>query len=130
MGVGIEARIRALDATVLNLKAINRLLYSRSLIAGIHNNALQATGVLDKNDTGAYLVYGELRAQKNDLQQFLENDSIGYSKTNRSEVLRLYLNHYKTDDCYIDYQQAQKKIMLDGKFAIQRARYTVKSVGC
>ncbi|MEI6898056.1 MAG: hypothetical protein V5786_11335 [Psychromonas sp.] len=128
--VGIEARIRALHATVLNLKAVNRLLYSRTLIAGREKSILQDAGFLDESDDGTYLVYGELRAQKNDVRHFLESDSLAYSKTKNTEILRLYLDQYKTPDCYIDYQQATGKVMLDGKYAIQRASYTVKTTGC
>ncbi|GLS90421.1 hypothetical protein GCM10007916_14880 [Psychromonas marina] len=128
--VGIEARIKALNATVLSISSVNRMLYSRALIKGVQENALQTTDILGEKDAGAYLIYGELRAQEKDLQRFLDSDLIEYAPTNKEGVIRLYLDRFKNDACYLDYQQAAQKMMPNGRVAIQKATYRVKSTGC
>lgn len=147
IGVGVEARVRALNATVLNLTLVNRLLYSRALIKGVEDNALQSTAIFADNRNGdyfssaqsppppqdsieAYLVYGELRAQEADLQRYLESDLLVYGKHNRPGVIRLYLDIYENNSCYVDYQQAVLKRLADGQHLIQKATYKVKSSGC
>lgn len=128
--IGTEARIQTLSTIAVNLNTVNRLLYSRSVVKSVQNNALQSTDILGKDDAGAYLVYGELRAQADDLNVFLENSFIDYSETNQAGEVRLYLNNYKNQDCYINYQQADKVIKSDGQFSIQQARYRINSKGC
>jgi len=128
--VGIEARIEALNTTVMNLQSVNRLLYSRALIKGFQNNSLQATEALGEKDAGAYLVYGELRANEADLKRFLESDFIEYATINKMGVIRLYLDSKKNDACYVDYQQAKQEKTLDGQMIIQKASYEIKDTGC
>ena len=128
--VGIEMRIKALNGVALNISSVNRLLYSRALIKGVQGNALQATEILGEKDADAYLVYGEIRATEEDLALFLENDSIEYSKTKRKGVIRLFLDRFKSDKCYVEYQQAKQKMMSDGKTKIIGATYKVKATGC
>jgi len=128
--IGVEARIGALNATVLNLNTLNRLLYSRSVIKGIQDNALQETDIFDTESAGAYLVYGELRAEKEDLKLFLESDLIVYGKGHHLGEVRLYLDSYKNSGCYVEYRQAEKIILPDGQTSIQKATYKVKSSGC
>lgn len=128
--VGIEARIKSLNATVLSISSLNRMLYSRAVIHGVQDNALQSTDALGEKDAGAYLVYGELRAQEKDLKHFLESDLVEYVATNEEGVIRLYLDSFKNDACYLEYHQATQKMMPDGQGAIQKARYRVKSTGC
>ena len=128
--VGIEACIKSLNATVLSLSSVNRMLYSRAVIKGVQNNALQSTDSLGEKDAGAYLVYGELRAKESDLKRFLEGDLVEYAATNESGVMRLYLDSFKNDACYLEYQQATQKVMPDGQVMIQKALYRVKSTGC
>lgn len=130
IGVGVEARIKALNATAFSLRSVNRILYSRALIKGVHNNALQTTEMLVEKDTGSYLVYGELRAQEHDIKQFLESDLTVYVKINRSGVVRLYLDNNQNNGCYIDYQQAQQRKLQNGQSIIQKATYTVNSFDC
>jgi len=128
--VGVEARIEALNTTVMSLKSVNRLLYSRSLIKGVHENSLQETKTLGKKDAGAYLVYGELRAQESDLKRFLDSDFIEYSVTKTPGNIRLYLDGEKNDACYVNYQQAKQLKRLDGQTIIQKATYEIKNIGC
>lgn len=128
--VGIETRIRALHSTALNLAAVNRLLYSRALIKGVHENALQDTDVLGSKDAGAFLVYGELRAEKSDLQRFLESDLIQYYKGDSLGGIRLYLDRHKSSGCYVYYHQAVQKKRADGQISIKKAIYRVRTVGC
>ncbi|WP_022941491.1 hypothetical protein [Psychromonas hadalis] len=130
MDVGSEARIKTLNATALNLGSVNRLLYSRAVIKNVQNNVLQSTNILGKKEAGAYLVYGELRAQQNDLQLFLESTLFEYSEAKPQGRIHLYLGSYKNEACYINYQQARKIITEDGLNHIQRARYRIKSTGC
>lgn len=128
--VGIEARIRALHSTALNLEAVNRLLYSRAVIKGVHKNALQDTEVFGSDNAGAFLVYGELRAEKKDLQHFLDSNSIQYYKGDSLGGIRLYLDRHKSSGCYIYYHQAVRKKLENGRTSIKKAIYRVRSVGC
>jgi len=128
--VGIEARIKALNTTVLSISSVNRMLYSRALIKGVEDNELQKTDILSETDAGAYLIYGELRAQEKDLKRFLDSDFIEYAQTDKPGVIRLYLDRFKNDACYLDYQQATTKMLANGRIAIQKATYRVKSTGC
>lgn len=128
--VGIEARIKALNATVLSISSVNRMLYSRALIKGVEENVLQTTDIFGDKEAGAYLIYGELRAQEEDLKRFLEGEFLEYEETSGQGVIRLYLDHFKNDACYVDYQQAIQKIMPNGQLGIQKATYRVKSTGC
>lgn len=130
IGVGIEARIKSLNATVLAISSANRMLYSRALIKGVQDNALQATALLSSKDAGAYLVYGELRAEEKDLKRFLESDFIEYGRANDKGAIRLYLDSFKNEACYVEYRQAVQKVMPDGQAIIQKASYRVKSTGC
>jgi len=127
--VGVEARIEALHTTVMNLRSVNRLLYSRASIKGVQDSALQETGTLSEKDAGAYLVYGELRAQKKDLQRFLESDFIEYVIIDRAGTIRLYLDGEKNNACYVDYQQAKQQVA-GGRTIIQKATYEIKNIGC
>jgi len=127
--IGIEARIEALNTTVMNLESVNRLLYSRALIKGLHENALQETKALGAKSAGAYLVYGELRAQEADLKRFLDSDFIEYSLIKAPDSIRLYLDSEKNDACYVDYQQAKQQVR-NGKKIIQKATYKIKNIGC
>ena len=130
MDVGSEARIKMLNATALNISSINRLLYSRALIKNVHNSALQSSDILGEKDAGVYLVYGELRAQKIDFKKYINSALIAYAKTDKPGELRLYLENYRNEACYINYQQAYPKLNLDGKISIQKARSRIKSTGC
>lgn len=129
MDVGTEARIKTLNMTALSLGSINRLLYSRAVIKGVQNNELQSTDILGEKDAGAYLVYGELRAQVEDLKRFADSGLIEYVPSKQPGKVRLYLDRYKNNGCYIDYQQAQK-FTIGGQVTFQRATYKVKSTGC
>jgi Tfp pilus assembly protein FimT len=128
--VGIEARIKTLNGVALNISSVNRLLYSRALIKGVQNKPLQATDILGEKDAGAYLVYGELRAQEDDLKLFLDNDVIQYSQTNKQGEIRLFLDSFENDKCYLDYYQAKEKLMPNGQTAIVKASYKIKRSGC
>jgi len=128
--IGREARIRALKATVLNLEVVNRLLYSRAMIKGVHQNALQTTLVLGESDPNAYLVYGELRATGADLKRFLESDLIVYGQVDTENNIRLYLDRFKNNACYVNYQQADQKKSASGQVFIQKATYQVIANGC
>lgn len=129
MDVGTEARIKALNTTALNLGSVNRLLYSRAVIKGVQNKALQTTDIFGEKDAGAYLVYGELRAHPSDLKRFTDSGLIDYVATKQQGKIRLYLDHYQNDACYIDYYQAQQ-VIEEGQQRIQKAHYKVKSTGC
>lgn len=128
--IGTEARIQTLSTIAVNLSSVNRMLYGRSVVKSVHNNALQATDILGEEDAGGYLVYGELRAQADDLKMFLNNSYISYSDTNHAGEVRLYLDNYKNEACYINYQQAKKVMKPDGQLFLQQARYRINSKGC
>lgn len=130
MDIGTEARIQTLNTVAVNLSSVNRMLYGLSVIKSVQNNALQSTDTLGKDNTGAYLVYGELRAQADDLKLFMDNIFIDYSETNHPGEVRLYLNNYKNEACYINYQQADKVITANGQSSVQQARYRINSKGC
>lgn len=130
MDIGTEARIKTLNATALNISAINRLLYSRALINGIEHHAQQSTDILGEKDTGVNLVYGELRATEHDLSQYIESTLFTYSSTNKSGEVRLYFIHYHHKSCYISYRQAQKKTTIDGQTLLQNATTKITSTGC
>lgn len=130
MDVGSEARIKTLNAIALNIDAVNRLLYSRSLIKNVQRNTLQSTDVLGEKDAGAYLVYGELRSQKNDLKKFIDNELISFVQGNNLQSIRLYLSNYKNERCYIDYYQVYQVDALDKHSSIKRAYSRIKSTGC
>lgn len=128
--VGSEAHIKTLNSIALNLASVNRLLYSRAVIKNVHHNALQSTDVLGEKDAGAYLVYGELRAQKSDLKLFINSPLITYVKSKEQGKIHLYVNSDKDERCYITYQQAMKVTSIDGLVSIQKAGYIIKSTGC
>lgn len=130
LDVGSEARIKTLNATVLSLSSVNRMLYSRAVIKNVQNVALQSTDLLGEKDAGAYLVFGELRAQQSDLEQFINSGMIEYVKSNKQGQIRLYLGRYKNESCYIRYQQADKTVADDGQILVRKARYKIKNTGC
>ena len=130
LDVGSEARIQALNATALNIGSVNRLLYSRAVINNVQNSALQSTDVLGANEAGAHLVYGELRAQQADLEQYINNILIAYEQPGTAGELRLFFDNYKSEACYITYYQASLETDLVGKSSIKKAFYRVKSTGC
>ncbi|PKF60765.1 hypothetical protein CW745_12885 [Psychromonas sp. psych-6C06] len=130
VGVGVEARIKTLNATALNLDAVNRILYSRAVIKGLQDEPLLKTEVLGEKDAGGYLVYGELRAQEEDLKRFLEVGLYHFSVSQSPGVLRLYLDPFKNDGCYLDYIQATKLVSVSGEAKIQKAFYRIQSTGC
>ena len=130
MDVGSEARIKTLNAIALNISSVNRLLYSRSVIKNVQHNNLQSTDILGKEDAGAYLVYGELRAQEEDLKQFIDNGLMTYVQGNNLHHIRLYLNNYNNERCYIDYYQAHHINALQGQGSLKRAYSRIKSTGC
>lgn len=128
--IGTEARIKALNATALNIGSANRLLYSRSVIKNTNKNALQDSNILGEEEAGAYLVYGELRANESDLGLFLDGDFIDYEGTKNEGEIRLYLGGYKNNRCHIIYYQAQQITDVDGQTSIKKAHSRVKSTGC
>lgn len=130
ISISVEARVQTLNATILSLSSANRLLYSRAMIKGVEVNDLQSTDILGEEEQGAYLVYGELRAQKEDLKKFLDGDLIDYSETGQPGVIRLQLRFYKSEACYIDYHQAKPIKLSNEQTVIQKASYKIKSTGC
>lgn len=128
--VGVEARISSLNTMAKNLNAINGLLYNRAMINGVQNNALQSTDVLGGNDVGAYLVFGELRAQETDLKRYLDSEYVVYDKGDSDGGIRLYLDSYKDSGCFLYYHQAILKEAGTAQAVIQKATYKVRSVGC
>ncbi|MCP4324613.1 MAG: hypothetical protein GY951_00715 [Psychromonas sp.] len=130
LDVGSGARIEALNATALNISSVNRMLYSRAAIKNVQNSALQSTDVFGADEAGAYLVYGELRAQQADLELYISNVLIGYESTGRAGELRLFFENYKSEACYIIYYQPSLYTDLSGNFSIKKAFYRVKSTGC
>ncbi|PKG39196.1 hypothetical protein [Psychromonas sp. Urea-02u-13] len=130
MDIGSEARIKALNAIALNLGSVNRLLYSRAVIKNVQQNTLQSTDILGGEDVGAYLVYGELRAQKEDLKQYIGNNLIDYELEKKENNIRIYFINYKNERCYIDYNQAHQVTSPDGEKVIKKAHSRIKSTGC
>jgi Tfp pilus assembly protein FimT len=128
--VGREARIKTLNAVALNLGTVNRLLYSRAVIKNVQNMALQSTDVLGGEETGVYLVYGELRAQPSDLKKYVTSPLITFSQMTKSGEVRFFLENYKNDACYISYREASLITDSDYKPSIKRAYYRIKSTGC
>ena len=129
MDVGTEARIKTLNATALNILAINRLLYSRAIINGIQKHDLQSTDILGK-DAGAHLVYGELQAHENDLSHYIDSTLFKYSLTQKQGEIRLYFINYQNEFCYITYSQAKQTLTTNGQVSIQPATVKIKSTGC
>ena len=130
MDVGSEARIKTLNATALNLDSVNRLLYSRAVINNVQHNALQATDVLGEKDAGAHLVYGELRASIMDIRLFITSPLLGYASGVQKGKVRLYLENYRNERCYIEYYQASAENSSSVQIKIKRAYTRIQSSGC
>jgi len=130
LDVGSEARIKALNAVALNISSVNRMLYSRAVIKSVQNTPLQGTDVLGEKEAGAHLVYGELRAQQEDLEQYIGNVLFSYETTGKAGEVRLFFDNYKSEACYIVYQQASLIANPVGQDSIQKAFSRIKSIGC
>tara|TARA_R110001583_G_scaffold51161_2_gene159700 strand:+ start:23404 stop:23895 length:492 start_codon:yes stop_codon:yes gene_type:complete len=131
--VGREARIKTLNAVAQNLDAVNRLMYSRAVIKNVQNVPLQHSAVLGGEDADVYLVYGELRAEQNDLSNIGISPLISFEKTNQSEEIRLYLKNYQNEGCYINYHQASLVDDVNTPTvspAIKKAHYDIQHVDC
>jgi len=129
LDVGSEARIKTLNATALNISAVNRLLYSRAVINGIQKYDLQNTDILGK-DAGVHLVYGELQANEDDLSHYIDSTLFKYSPSEKEGEIRLYFINYQNESCYITYSQAQQILTADGQASIQNATVKIKRTGC
>lgn len=130
LDVGREVRINTLNTIALNLSSVNRLLYSRAVIKNIQEVALQSTDILGGQDKGVYLVYGELRAQQSDLQHYINSPLIKYSQNHQPGEIRLYLQNYKSEACYISYYEANLTSIHDSSAVVNGAYYRIKSAGC